>query len=210
MTTQKIDLSKLNDAALSDELKRIQIYNAGLEARLKQRIAQQGPMQNGDLLTLNNIIWPFMFTHDAGAVEMGGGRFETSVNISREASFVLTHITKTVFEIFYDEAGNIINCEYIDPLQDNDGTGDANGLMFEIEDGSSTRRFMDKMIPLDIFAIPERPFILPKPQLFQASQNIILRFSNENPNRHFLPFIVLHGVRLRIDGQDDLLDLVTT
>jgi len=208
--SNKIDLSKLSDNDLNSELKRIQIYNAGLEARLQERMKASGSLVQGDLLTLNNVIWPFIFTHESGVVEKGGGRYETSVNISREASFILTHITKVVFEVFRDIDGNIINCEYIDPLQDNDGTADANGLMFEIEDGSSSRRFMDKMIPLDIFAIPERPFVLPKPQLFQPSQNIILRFSNENPNRDFVPMMVLHGVRLRIDGREELFELITT
>lgn len=211
MTTKKIDLSQLSDEQLGQELKRVQVYNAGLEARLMEKVrGSNSNLANGDLLTLNNVIWPFLFTHETGVVEKNGGRLETSINISREASFVLTHITKTVFEVFLDLDGNITNCEYIDPLENNSGTGDANGLMFEIEDGSSSRRFMDKMIPLDIFAVPERPFVLPKPQLFQPSQNIILRFSNENPNRHFLPFIVMHGVRVRIDGREDLLDMITT
>lgn len=208
--TTKIDLSTLTDAQLEQELKRVQIYNAGLEARLNERMRPTDALAEGDLLTLNNIIWPFMFSHETGVVLANGGKLETSVNISREASFILTHITKVVFEVFLDENQNIINMEYIDPLQDNDGTGDANGLMLELEDGSSSRRFMDKMIPLDVLAVPERPFVFPKPQMFQPSQNIILRFSNENPNRHFVPFLILHGVRLRLDGRDELFDLITT
>lgn len=218
MSNGNINLNNLSNIDLAnikaDQERVLQKLKQANEARQKQLQAPDGAAKylkyitGGDALSINNVIWPYFFvvTPDELIIDANGGRGTGSFENSQEACFIWTKLTKVVYEA--DMSGDPVSLDYINP-RDFGGNADANGLSISMSDGSSSRTFMDQPIPLDQIGDPTQPFIKDRPMLMKPVQRIQVDFANENPNRAFIPFLIFHGYRMRVEAQHDLQSLQT-
>jgi hypothetical protein len=209
----------LNNASIEEllkikrgmEIKQAQLA-AAVETRSKQLQAPAGAVKymrnlaSGDALTINNVIWPFFFNVATDVLAAGGGQQTVSFEVTQEAAFVFTEMIKVVYAVDFDDPTPTI--EYINP-RDISGNGDANGLRVAFVDGSSSRAFMDNYVPLDIMGAPFQPFIPDRPLMFMPLQQLQVEVVNQNPNRDFVAFMIFKGYRIRLENQQDLINLVT-
>jgi hypothetical protein len=163
-------------------------------------------LASGDALTINNVIWPYFFTATSDVLRRNGGQQQISFQVSQEAAFVWTEMVKVVFAVDFDEPVKTI--EYINP-RDINGNGDANGLKFQLIDGSSSRAYMDNYVPLDQIGVPTQPFMPDRPMMFMPLQQLQIDLINNNTSRDYVCFMIFKGYRIRIEGQQDLVNLVT-
>lgn len=163
-------------------------------------------LANGDALAINNVIWPFFFTTSSDVLRAGGGQQQISFQVTQEAAFVWTEMVKVVYAVNFDDPTPTI--EYIEP-SDVSGNGDANGLRFVLSDGDSSRAFMNDYVPLDQVGVPTQPFIPDRPMFLLPLQLMNINLINNNPSRDFVVFLMFKGYRLRIQGTNDLQNLVT-
>jgi hypothetical protein len=209
----------LNNASIEEllkikrgmEIKQAQLA-AAVETRSKQLQAPAGAVKymrnlaSGDALTINNVIWPFFFNVATDVLAAGGGQQTVSFEVTQEAAFVFTEMIKVVYAVDFDDPTPTV--EYINP-RDISGNGDANGLRVAFVDGSSSRAFMDNYVPLDIMGAPFQPFIPDRPLMFMPLQQLQVEVVNQNPNRDFVAFMIFKGYRIRLENQQDLINLVT-
>lgn len=163
-------------------------------------------LANGDALAINNVIWPFFFNSSSDVLRAGGGQQQISFQVTQEASFIFTEMVKVVFAVDFDSPTPTL--EYIDPHATS-GNGDANGLRFALSDGDSSRSFMNDYVPLDQVGTPTQPFIPDRPMFMLPLQIMNINLINNNPSRDFVVFMIFKGYRLRIQGGNDLQNLVT-
>lgn len=215
--TQKVNLATATEAQLQKIKRTMEIQAARLSAAVDTRAKQiqAAPagaakyLQNlasGDALTINNVIWPFFFNVKSDVLGPNGGQQNVSFEVTQEAAFVWTEMVKVVYAVDFDAETPTI--EYINP-RDISGNGDANGLRFALVDGSSSRSYMDDYVLLDNVGAPFQPFVPDRPQLFMPLQQLQVQLINNNPSRSFVAFLIFKGYRIRIEGQQDLINLVT-
>lgn len=215
MENKKIDLSLLNEQELQQVYRNMSIkvarHKAAMAVQQELATAPAGAakylrnLASGDALSLNNVIWPFAFVAEA-PILAPGQTADTDFAVTQEAAFVLTEIVKVVFQVGVEE-GDFF-AEYLNP-RDPSGNGDANGLRFALSDGSSSRAFMNDYVPLDQIGNPYQTFIPDRPMMFMPLQQLRINYSNENTTRSFKTFMIFKGYRLRLEGQQDLVNLVT-
>lgn len=214
--TKTINLSQMTDEELlqfkrNEEIKLARLH-AGLETRKKYIQAPAGAekymnmLASGDASTLNNMMWPASMVVEPVIVSKNGGTEKAIFQVSGEACFVWTSMIKVIFKT-PDFDAEALDIDYINPSNTTDDQ--ANGLTFQMIDNASSRAFMDKPVPLDNIALPERPFYPDRPQLFLPNQIISIEYSNQNPNFDYVPMLVFQGYKIRLEGQQDLLDIVT-
>lgn len=215
-TTKTINLSNMTDEELlsfkrNEEIKLARLQ-AGVETRKKYVQAPAGAskyfdmLASGDASTLNNMIWPASMVVSPVIVSKNGGVEKAVFQVSGEACFVWTSLVKVIFQT-PDLDATVLDLDYLNPSNTTDDQ--ANGLSFQMIDNASSRAFMDRPVPLDNIALPERPFFPDRPQLFLPNQIIEIEYSNQNPNYDFIPMLVFQGYKIRLEGQQDLLDIVT-
>ena len=163
-------------------------------------------LASGDALSINNVIWPFFFCATSDVLTAGGGQQQISFQVTQEAAFVWTEMVKVVFAVDFDAL--VPTVEYINP-RDISGNGDANGLRFQLVDGSSSRAYQDNYVPLDQIGAPFQPFLPDRPMMFMPLQQLQIDLVNNNSTRDFVCFMIFKGYRIRIEGQQDLTNLVT-
>jgi hypothetical protein len=162
-------------------------------------------LANGDALAINNVIWPFFFTTSSDVLRAGGGQQQVSFQVTQEAAFVWTEMVKVVYAVDFDSP--VPTIEYIDP--NGAGNSDANGLRFTLSDGDSSRSFMNDYVPLDQVGSPTQAFVPDRPMFLLPLQLMNINLINNNPSRDFVVFMMFKGYRLRIQGTNDLQNLVT-
>jgi hypothetical protein len=211
-----INLKDMSLEQLAKVKRDMMIKDAQLKAAVQIRESEvQAPvgaakyfrdLANGDALAINNVIWPFFFTTSSDVLRAGGGQQQVSFQVTQEAAFVWTEMVKVVYAVNFDDPTPTI--EYIEP-SDVSGNGDANGLRFTLSDGDSSRSFMNDYIPLDQVGVPTQPFIPDRPMFLLPLQLMNINLINNNPSRDFVVFLMFKGYRLRIQGTNDLQNLVT-
>jgi hypothetical protein len=209
-----LDLTRMSLEQLAKVKRDMQIKDAQLKAAVEVReqlaTAPVGAakymrsLANGDALAINNVIWPFMFTATSSVLQAGGGQQQISFQVTQEAAFVYTEMVKVVFAVDFE----VPSIEYINPY-DVAGNGDANGLRFSIADGDSSRSFMNNYVPLDQIGAPRQPFVPDRPMLMLPLQLMNINVINNNPTRNFVAFFIFKGYRIRLQGSQDLVNLVT-
>lgn len=211
-----IDLKNLSVEQLAKVKRDMMIKEAQLKAAVQIREQEvKAPvgaakyfrdLANGDALAINNVIWPFFFTTASDVLRAGGGQQQVSFQVTQEAAFVWTEMVKVVYAVDFESDPPTI--EYIEP-NDISGNGDANGLRFVLSDGDSSRAFMNDYIPLDQVGTPSQPFIPDRPMFLLPLQLMNINLINNNPSRDFVVFMMFKGYRIRIQGTNDLQNLVT-
>jgi len=209
-----VDLKQMSLEQLAKVKRDMQIKDAQLKAAVEVReelsAAPVGAakymrsLANGDALAINNVIWPFMYTAVSDVLSAGGGQQQISFQVTQEAAFIYTEMVKVVYAVDF----GVPSIEYINP-QDVSGNGDANGLRFQIADGDSSRSFMNNYVPLDQFGAPNQPFVPDRPMLLLPLQLLNINVINNNPTRDFVTFFIFKGYRMRLQGSQDLVNLVT-
>ncbi len=216
MSNEKINLK---DYSVSDlmKLKRdMEIKSARLQTAVEIRSQQVNApaggakymknLASGDALSINNVIWPFFFCAASDVIEPNGGQQQISFEVTQEAAFVWTEMVKVVYAVDFEAETPTI--EYINP-RDISGNGDANGLRFALVDGSSSRAYQNEYVPLDQIGAPFQPFVPDRPMMFMPLQQLQIDLVNNNASRSFVVFMIFKGYRIRIEGQQDLTNLVT-
>lgn len=216
MSNEKINLQALPVSDLMKLKREMEIKNARLESangvRAQYVTAPSGGakymknLASGDALSINNVIWPFFFCVSSDVLEAGGGQQQVSFEVTQEAAFVWTEMVKVVFAVDFENITPTV--EYINP-RDISGNGDANGLRFALVDGSSSRAYQNDYVPLDQVGAPFQPFVPDRPMMFMPLQQLQVDLVNNNPSRNFVVFMIFKGYRIRIEGQQDLTNLVT-
>jgi hypothetical protein len=213
---QKINLQSLSVDDLTKLKRDMEIKAARLAAAVDVRSQQVNAptggakylknLASGDALTINNVIWPFFFSATSDVLKRNGGQQQISFQVTQEAAFVFTELIKVVYAVDFDSPVKTI--EYINP-RDISGNGDANGLRFALVDGSSSRAYMDNYVPLDQVGAPFQPFVPDRPMMFMPLQQLQIDLVNNNSARDYVCFMIFKGYRIRIEGQQDLTNLVT-
>jgi hypothetical protein len=208
---QNLSVDELNKIKRDMEIKAARLA-AAVDVRSQQVNAPSGGakylknLASGDALTINNVIWPFFFCATSNVLNRNGGQQQISFEVTQEAAFVWTEMVKVVFAVDFDAM--VPTIEYINP-RDISGNGDANGLRFALVDGSSSRAYMDNYVPLDQVGAPFQPFIPDRPMMFMPLQQLQIDLVNNNNARDYVVFMIFKGYRIRIEGQQDLVNLVT-
>lgn len=218
MTTpnNKVNLQSLPVEALAKVKRDMEIKAARLKASVDVRSQQVNApaggakylknLASGDALTINNVIWPFFFCASSNVLARNGGQQQISFEVTQEAAFVWTEMVKVVYAVDFEAETQTV--EYINP-RDISGNGDANGLRFALADGSSSRSYMDNYVPLDQVGAPFQPFVPDRPMMFMPLQQLQIDLVNNNTERDFVVFMIFKGYRIRLEGQQDLTNLVT-
>lgn len=214
--SKKINLQSLSVDELAKLKRDMEIKAARLAAAVDVRSQQVNAptggakylknLASGDALTINNVIWPFFFCATSNVLKKNGGQQQISFEVTQEAAFVWTEMVKVVYAVDFDSPVKTI--EYINP-RDISGNGDANGLRFALVDGSSSRAYMDNYVPLDQVGAPFQPFSPDRPMMFMPLQQLQIDLVNSNSARDYVVFMIFKGYRIRIEGQQDLVNLVT-
>jgi hypothetical protein len=68
---------------------------------------------------------------------------------------------------------------------------------------------MDNYVPLDQVGAPFQPFSPDRPMMFMPLQQLQIDLVNSNSARDYVVFMIFKGYRIRIEGQQDLVNLVT-
>ena len=218
METKTINLDNMTDAELQAFKRREEIrlarLSSALEVRKKYITAPAGGkkyldlLASGDASTLNNLIWPASMVVKPVLVTKNGGTAKAVFQVSGEACFVWTSLVKVIFGTpDLDAEAEDLELDYLNPSDPTDSK--ANGLTFQLVDNASSRAFMSDPVPLDNIALPERPFYPDRPQIFLPMQIISVEYNNLNPSTDFIPMLVFQGYKIRLEGQQDLLDIVT-
>jgi hypothetical protein len=212
----KINLQSLSVDELAKVKRDMEIKAARLTAAVNVRSQQVNApaggakylknLASGDALTINNVIWPYFFSATSDVLRRNGGQQQISFQVTQEAAFVWTELVKVVYAVDFESPLKTI--EYINP-RDISGNGDANGLRFSLTDGSSSRAFMDNLVPLDQIGAPYQPFLPDRPMMFMPLQQLQIDLVNSNSSRDYVCFMIFKGYRIRIEGQQDLTNLVT-
>ena len=216
MNNGKINLNQLPVDELAKIRRDMEIKAARLTAAVDVRSQQVNAptgaakylknLASGDALTINNVIWPFFFCASSDVLVKNGGQQQISFQVTQEAAFVWTEMVKVVYAVDFESVTPSV--EYINP-RDISGNGDANGLRFALVDGSSSRAYMDNYVPLDQVGAPFQPFLPDRPMMFMPLQQLQIDLVNNNTSRDYVVFMIFKGYRIRLEGQQDLVNLVT-
>jgi hypothetical protein len=216
MSNERINLQSMPVSELMKLKRDMEIKAARLETAINVRSQQVNApsggakylknLASGDALSINNVIWPFFFCATSDVLRANGGQQQISFEVTQEAAFVWTEMVKVVFAVDFDAP--VPTIEYINP-RDISGNGDANGLRFALVDGSSGRAYQDDFVPLDQIGAPFQPFVPDRPMMFMPLQQLQIDLVNNNTSRDFVVFMIFKGYRIRIEGQQDLTNLVT-
>lgn len=159
----------------------------------------------GNLGDINKIIWPYFFSTAVPEATLSPGQnLQTGFQVTQEAAFILMSFTKTVY------SNNSITNQwiYLDPNDEADQTNQAPGLTFTLRDGSSSRQFFNRPIPLSCYGNPRFPTKLPRPVMLLPNQIMQVQFNNSHPSNDYVPFLTFFGYRMRVEDAQNFLGLV--
>lgn len=171
------------------------------EAQVKSALPSY--LAPGNIGDINRVIWPFYFMSSRSGVLSPNGSIRTSINITQEAAFVWTGVSKAVYE--YDQITGLMT--YIQP-NDDATIGQAPGLRVSMRDAQSQREFFGRQIDLDHIGNPRFPLVLSAPQILQPNAVMEVNFSNTNQVQSYVVQLMFHGYRVRIENAQDLLSFV--
>ena len=174
---------------------------AGLYNQMAQLPAALAPMNVGDI---NDIIWPFFFTHTKVEVSPTSPGAVANISITQEAAFICTHLYKAVHLVTGVTPNR--NYAYMDP-EDYTGASQSTGLNFNFQDSSSQRFFAQAPFALELIGRPLYPTKLDVPLLFQPQANIQVTYSldTSQTGNSYAPFVVMFGIRCRINQAQQLI-----
>lgn len=169
-----------------------------LHRNIKRNIPSR--LMPGNVGDINRVIWPFWFTFTAP--ELVPNQTSTGVfSVSQEAAFIAMAFTKVVFK----KVGGVYTA--IDPSQE-DMSGEANGLKFQLRDAQSTRVFSQTVVPLDCFGDPRFPSVFQTPLMFLPNSTVECVYSNSDPTATYVPWITMFGYRVRLENAEQILSLI--
>lgn len=187
-----------------------------MESRINQGLSKNNSAQNlqsnvarnmgnflvpGNVGDINKVVWPFWFT--TPAVTVGPGQnVTTQFSVTQEAGFSWMSYVKCVYDL--DTLTNDIT--YIDPAEP--AIGEASMLYYSIRDAQSSREFFNKPQALDAVGAPQFPSTLPTPLFFLPNSTIEVSFYNSHPTNNYIPFLVMFGYRIRVEGAKTMLGTV--
>lgn len=215
------ELGSLPSGNLQKYLRQLKVKNAGLVARndenkrslansmtirSKTNSSKVSPFLAGNIEDLNKIVWPFWFqTNDILVVS--GAEVNSNINITQEAPFVITHMTKVVFE-YIDLGGGNFSYQYVNPKISDSNDNIANNLFFSIMDSQSSRTWVDEPISINTVGDANDPFIFDTPYMVLGNQNLEVRFNNQSDTgKSYICSIAFHGYRMRIEEAQGILSL---
>jgi hypothetical protein len=207
------DIHNMNEQQLSffiNELKRK--FNSELSSvrDKEQKLSTQMPtVAAGNIGDINKIIWPFFFASSQFGEDVTqlapNQSVSTYVNITQEAGFVLTKLVKTVFEVV-DLGGGNYWYSYVNPKDLSSGL--ASDLRFTITDVQSSRSFHYAPINLDHIGDAKDPTCLKTPIYFAPNANVEVKFFNDSQTKTYVPMMMFHGYRIRIEDEQESLGRV--
>lgn len=187
-------------AQLQQRMKQKNNSAQDLYRNIKRNVPAQ--LMPGNVGDLNRVIWPFWFTFSAP--ELAPGQSSTGqLSITQEAAFIWMAFTKTVFK----KTTGPTAYTAIDPAQE-DSTGSANGLTFQLRDSQSSRVFSQGLISLDAFGDPRYPSVLQTPVMFLPNSTVEVTYNNADATATYVPYITLFGYRVRLQDAEQILSLV--
>jgi len=179
----------------------------GSPARTQSNLinSKLGGLMPGNIGDINKVVWPFWYTFTAPELTPGlssTGSFTTS----QEAAYIWLSFTASVFL----RTGGGPNYVYtaID-TDDESGAGLINGLNIVFRDAQSSRVFQRNPMPIEAFGSPAFPTVLRSPVMFLPNSTVECLFTNNDATNVYVPFISFFGYRVRIQGAEQILSLVT-
>lgn len=182
-----MDYTKYSSAELAKYLQNQKVKLAGHQARLLERKKAQD-IQMG-IKDINDKIWPFIFCSPAMDVLPQNFNSE-NIEITNEAGFIVTHISKQIWS--YDENDDPV---YVDP-DDKTVAGLLKDVYFNIEDTSSSRKWMDNPVHLNMIGDGSIPYKLDNTFFMSPNQNLRVEISNNSLVKYRCVFS-FHGVRFK-------------
>jgi hypothetical protein len=179
----------LNEKA--SRLRQNQVKNMGsmdLETNLRNNLPKG--LVPGNVGDINRVIWPFYFTTTPGTIGPNGA-LVTSISISQEAGFIMTHFSKVVYK--EAPAGTYT---YVDP-DTNTGAGEAPGLRMAFRNNQSQMTFVNVPMNVDHVGNPRWPTKMDSPLYLFPNSIFSVLFTNNDPAAIYVPSVAFFGYRLR-------------
>lgn len=169
------------------------------------RNSKLGGLMPGNVGDINKVVWPFFYTFTAP--ELAPGVSSTgSFTVSQEAAFIWMNFTCAVF--LRSGAGPNYTYTAID-TSDESANGNIDGLNIVFRDAQSSRVFQRDPMPIEAFGNPQYPTVLRSPVMFLPNSTVECLYTNNNSTNVYVPFITFFGYRVRIQGAENILSLVT-
>jgi len=196
-----MDLRQYSEDQLRQMYRNVAIKNQGLQARLKSA-KQQADLELG-IKDVNDKVWPFWFV-TPGLIEVTpNNSVNTNINVTNEASFVITKCIRTIY--LKNEDGSPT---FLDGDRKSAG-GLIPDLFFQIADSSSTRKWSQRAIHMNVLGTAEKPWTLENPFFLSPNHNLSVEFFNSSPDKTYLVNVVFQGYRFKDPLIDRLSSYVT-
>lgn len=211
------ELGQLPAAALANHVSNARIKAAGMKARNDERqrslaqtmsltrttnVKKSSPFLPGNIEDLNKIVWPFIFQTEPVQVPANAVA-NANINVTQEAAFVITHMTKVVYEV----TTGPLDYNYLNPKAQSSNTDVEQNLFFDITDSQSSRTWTDEPISINHMGDAKDPLCLETPYMVLQNQNIEVRFSNNDASRVYIASMAFHGYRIRLEEAQGILSL---
>lgn len=164
----------------------------------------------GNLGDINSAIWPFWFQFSTPANGIVPGQsLVNSFSVTQEAGYLLRQISQVTFLQQEDSSWS-----YIDPFYFDEGANSPNGLVFSLEDASSSRNF-NGTTQKDIACLGNAnfPWIYPSTMFMLPNQTMFLNLSNTTDQlgtgQTFMCFVTVMGYRVRVADAARILSTVS-
>lgn len=150
-------------------------------------------MPPGDITTVNDTIWPFVF--GTGRVNVAAlSTVPSQFSITQDGAFVIHSYTKSVFTA---DAFPLTTTAYLDPDAPN-GAGESDGLSMQFRNAQSRIQLMQSVINLNQVGHPLYPTKFPRPMILNPMAIFEVNFANTSTN-NYVVFVQFFGYRLRLD-----------
>ncbi len=196
------------NAAMKDKLQARQEQVKGSPQNLQKNLTNSklGGLMAGNVGDLNKVVWPFWFTFSAPELAAGGTSSNASFTVSQEAAFIWMSFSVAVF--LRSGAGPNYVYTQID-TNDESAAGYINNLNIVFKDAQSSRVFQRNPMPIEAFGNPQFPTVLRAPLMFLPNSTVEIQYINNDATNVYVPFVTFFGYRVRIQGAENILSLVT-
>jgi len=157
----------------------------------------------GNVGEINDVIWPFFFQFSTADLVPGASDVY-SFSVTQEAGFLLRQISHATFR----KVGT--DYEYIDPFYFDESSNSPNGLVFTMEDSSSSRVFNGRVSEeVSMLGNANYPKIYPSTSFMLPNQTMLINMNNTNTVETYRSFVTVMGYRLRVSDAQKILSTVT-